>query len=62
MKVKAPFVVLEWKDKGVPVRRKPFMWSVFVRSFVPWNSEEMKHLSLVHVLRVSRQGVHERKS
>ena len=57
MRVKAPFVVMEWKDKGVPVRRKPFVWSVFVVGFCPWASEEMKHLLLVTVLRVSRKGV-----
>jgi len=48
---------MEWKDKGVPVRRKPFVWSVFVVGFCPWASEEMKHLLLVTVLRVSRKGV-----
>jgi hypothetical protein len=60
MKVKAPFAIKEWKDKSVPTRRKPFVWSVYALSFCPWHSEEMKHYFLIHVLRVSRQGVTER--
>ena len=60
MRVRAPFIIMEWKDKCVPVRRKPFIWSVYALGYSPWHSEGMTHLSLIHVLRVSRRGITER--